>query len=466
MAAAAAVAGAACMGLAPLPWAGLGLPLYLAAVFARPWVAAPTIILALPYHLHPRIVLGLELSLAEVAIIGATAAVLARWALDLVPLSPARRGKSQDWTARGRSHPLTPLRPSVVDLGAAAFLAAAFLSLLVTEYPRQSLRELRWVILEPLLVFYVVRATVRSERLVALTLGSIVASGALAGLIGLANVGADLGERAVGPYLSPNHLGLWLGRTGAVALALALFGRPRAAGASASLLLVAPLARTLSLGAWLGYGAAALVLGYFRGRRWLAAATIALALAAAISLVALPPDRVAARLDPGVGTGLFRVHIWAASVRMVADHPILGIGLDNYLYEYRGGYMLPEAWQEPNISHPHNWVLDFWLSLGLLGLGAALGLMAWTLAASHRLFRLAPTPTDRVLGAAAAAMLADFVVHGFVDNSYFLVDAASLWWAMLGLLVARSRASSPTLAAGGLQSASVASTSGPPRLNE
>ena len=35
------------------------------------------------------------------------------------------------------------------------------------------------------------------------------------------------------------------------------------------------------------------------------------------------------------------------------------VGLDNFLYAYRGRYILDAAWQEPNLNHPHNIVLDF-----------------------------------------------------------------------------------------------------------
>jgi hypothetical protein len=35
-------------------------------------------------------------------------------------------------------------------------------------------------------------------------------------------------------------------------------------------------------------------------------------------------------------------------------------------------------------------------------------------------------------------MLLNFLVHGSLDNAYFLVDAANLWWLTLGLLAAVS----------------------------
>ena len=48
---------------------------------------------------------------------------------------------------------------------------------------------------------------------------------------------------------------------------------------------------------------------------------------------------------------------------MARDNWLFGVGPDNFLTHYRA-YMLPEAWREPNISHPHNLLLDAWVSLG------------------------------------------------------------------------------------------------------
>ena len=64
---------------------------------------------------------------------------------------------------------------------------------------------------------------------------------------------------------------------------------------------------------------------------------------------------------------------------MIRDHPLFGVGLDNFLYAYRGRYILDAAWQEPNLNHPHNIILDFATRLGLLGLLAG-GWMIFVLA--------------------------------------------------------------------------------------
>ena len=68
------------------------------------------------------------------------------------------------------------------------------------------------------------------------------------------------------------------------------------------------------------------------------------------------------------GTGFFRIKLWQGAWHMALDHPWLGVGPDNFLYAYRTRYVLPSAWQELNLSHPHNLILDlatrwgFWVS--------------------------------------------------------------------------------------------------------
>jgi O-antigen ligase len=124
---------------------------------------------------------------------------------------------------------------------------------------------------------------------------------------------------------------------------------------------------------------------------------------------------------------------------MFLDHPWLGVGPDNFLYFYRGRYILPEAWEEPDLSHPHNLVLDFLTRVGVFGFlaGLALLLAFWRRAlTNHR--RLAGSdllPLNLGLMGAVAAMLA----HGLVDHSFFLVDLSFVFFLALGLVHHLSR---------------------------
>jgi putative inorganic carbon (HCO3(-)) transporter len=118
---------------------------------------------------------------------------------------------------------------------------------------------------------------------------------------------------------------------------------------------------------------------------------------------------------------------------MIADHPLTGVGLDNFLYAYRTRYVLPSAWQEPDLSHPHNLILDTWTRLGILGLPA----MAWLLIAFFRSawlqFRAATGQRRALLLGLLAAMVA-LLAHGMVDHAIYVVDLAFVFALLLAMV--------------------------------
>jgi O-antigen ligase len=203
--------------------------------------------------------------------------------------------------------------------------------------------------------------------------------------------------------------------------------RRRVAYALATLVMGAATFLTFSKGALLlGVPAAVAVIAIsWLGRRGL----ILSGLGAAAGLAALPLlsrwPRFASLLNPADGTTFFRLKLWVSAWRMFLDHPLLGVGLDNFLYEYRSKYILPDAWQEPNLSHPHNIALDFLSRLGLLGLACGVWLLAgfWrTALLAYR--KLTADPEGRALCVGFMASVADMLAHGLVDHSFFLLDLA------------------------------------------
>jgi putative inorganic carbon (hco3(-)) transporter len=85
------------------------------------------------------------------------------------------------------------------------------------------------------------------------------------------------------------------------------------------------------------------------------------------------------------------------------------------------------------VSHPHNLFLDFWLSTGVLGLIAGLWLIAVFVILCVRAWREASPEWKGPLTAVLLIMLAT-VIHGEVDNSYFLPDLAVIFWLCLGVV--------------------------------
>lgn len=112
---------------------------------------------------------------------------------------------------------------------------------------------------------------------------------------------------------------------------------------------------------------------------------------------------------------------------MALDHPWFGVGPDNFLYSYRSGYILPAAWRDPSLNHPHNVLLDWWTRVGLPGLALA---AAWLWLGIRSLWRAASADALAVgaLGAIAAAL-----GHGLIDASYALPDLMLVWVFLLHL---------------------------------
>lgn len=246
-------------------------------------------------------------------------------------------------------------------------------------------------------------------------------------------------------YGSPNNVALYLDRLLPLLVAVWLLGTRPIHGRRRLFytLAIAPvgaaLLLTFSKGALiLGIPASLLVVFWVWQRRagrrtwpWIIAAAVT---GVTALLVAGRIPALAGRLDLLGATGVFRVNLWRSAVNMFADHPLFGVGLDNFLYEYRGRYIFDAAWQEPDLNHPHNIVLDFATRLGIMGLLAG-AWMIWE--AGRGLFRAIRStdgewlPVATGFGGALAAVLA----HGLVDHSLFLIDLAFFFFLLLGVSI-------------------------------
>ena len=124
---------------------------------------------------------------------------------------------------------------------------------------------------------------------------------------------------------------------------------------------------------------------------------------------------------------------------MALDHPLLGVGPDNFLYAYRSTYLLPEAWQEPNLNHPHNWLLDWWTRIGLAGLAGAVALFRYRPHA-HAGRRHKPAhrhhPPEAVLSLGLLAAGVAALAHGLIDASFALPDLMIVWVLILMATIA------------------------------
>ncbi|MCB9140081.1 MAG: O-antigen ligase family protein [Caldilineaceae bacterium] len=331
----------------------------------------------------------------------------------------------------------------------------ALISAVAADYQSLALREWRTVFLDAALFAVALRGLLaysrrpQSDR--ALIVGAWLAGATLMALIGWGQfwrgdmaVTAEGVRRVRGLYGSPNNLALYLERTLAVTLALALFSRGKMRFGSIGMAAIqgGALLLTFSKGAiFLALPALLLTLWiggfYLLGKRgesrrilwWLAGA----ALLAGLGLLPfLATERFQRLLDFRSGTGFLRLQLWHSAWRMALDHSLLGVGPDNFLYFFRNRYILPAAWQEPNLNHPHTWLLDWWTRLGIPGM--ALGLGFWFSGIRGLIVRLSRTQTTGSLPVLALGFLAASIAalaHGLIDISYALPDLMIVWAFLL-----------------------------------
>jgi putative inorganic carbon (HCO3(-)) transporter len=434
--------GALVVLLAPLPLAALGALTFVVGGAKRPLPGLCGVVVSLPAVSLMRSFGRFEFSPTEILIVLSTAAGLVRLVAMRWPFSrPSRLNFSAGQLAVG---------DPVVAALAILLVVAGAVSLTASISVHQSLQSFREIIVEPVIFFGLIVTQIRGRRDAQVLAIALITAGAAISLFVIGQylagdriITAEAGLRRIrGFYGSPNNLALFLGRALPFTFAGALWwSSGRALLVFTACLNVAALILTFSIGGWVAVAFSLVVVAYLHGPRALRYTLSGMAIGGIGSLalaVAIP--RLGSHLDLRSGTNSIRIFVWHSALRMIASHPIRGIGLDNFLTYYQNGYRFPEAWEEPSLSHPHNVVLDFWLSLGLAGpvlLGCLIARLAELM---HREWFRASS-IERGLYAGVVGASADTIIHGLVDNSFFLPDLAVLFWLMFGIVcVARTEA--------------------------
>jgi putative inorganic carbon (HCO3(-)) transporter len=459
----------------PLPLLALpGMILFAALAWSRLDVAVSLLPLTFPFWYVPkRLIDDKVFPLSEIVLAVCVALAFTQLAMILYR-KPWTREPWREEMRLGIERWLGRLGPLLVA-GIALLVVGVTLGVFVARRHPEALRAWRWEIAEPLVYFFLVLGFGRSQRAVALLVWSFLGSALLVALLAAGQVLwfhvtflpiADanrlvpyLGAPGTSPrataiiYGSANNLGTWLARALPLALALACGSSAArwvrlAAGILAAAYLPA-LFWSDSRGAWVAAGAASLVVVWVEWR-WSRKLVLGL-VAVGIVLAVWQRAALAGTLLLGHGgSGEVRTLIWLASWHMIRDHWPLGIGPDQFLYYYDprytphaylirrlGGHITPAIYQ-PDIAQPHNLLLDFWLSGGLLALAGLIAILAGTAARVSRMWQnrqiLFGMPLGPLALGVAASLLAG-LIQGMVDNFYFSPDLALAFWWAIALLI-------------------------------
>jgi O-antigen ligase len=264
--------------------------------------------------------------------------------------------------------------------------------------------------------------------------GSRFAGGRIGGLLGqplyLGAVAVLLVPLAVGVAVDPSAGRGW-----------------RRAAAGAAVACASALVATQTRGAWLG-AALAVAVAWPRlappVRAWLAArprtVLAGLALAGVLAVVPLGA-RAVAGLDPDAAGGRGRLDDWVVAGRVIAAHPLTGVGPEGYRIaapaHVDDGYARRHGRDEV-LDRAHSGPLDVAVTAGLPAAALYVALLGGVVACSVRVMRRAPDPVVAGAAAAVVAWVGQQVV-GFP-----IAEVDPLAWLLAGVVVvAAGRLESP-----------------------
>jgi putative inorganic carbon (HCO3(-)) transporter len=379
------------------------------------------------------------------------------------------RRATQEWLGRLWQQARPLLVPALL------FLLGASLALLVSPDLHNSLRAYREEVVEPLLYFLLILRYLRNRADLARAIGALILSALLVVCLSIVQGFSHVTSfadflnatklRVSGPTPGPNNVAFQMDRTIPLLMALTFLGllrRPVNSSASqppawrdplrwVCLVLLIPSVWALYWTDSRGAEVAILVVVFFFIAYEIRSRLVILVIGGVgiLSLALLWPKVIALLNEPGHGAASQRLYIWKAGLLMIRDHFLLGTGPDSFNTLYRpsapNSYLLQAlngqtaGAPNPTLSHPHDFILDFWISTGLLGVVAVFWLLGAFARVVLRVYqRCAALPQgpllQRLVLGIAGCMLAS-VAHGLVDNMYFLPDLSMTFWFFIGMLL-------------------------------
>jgi putative inorganic carbon (hco3(-)) transporter len=293
-----------------------------------------------------------------------------------------------------------------------------------------------------IVMFFLATQSLQVRKDIWLVIGAVIATGVIqaadTSLGVFSGQTVSIQARANGPVIDANLFGGFLVLVVPMLMAIGLALRRlwvTVATAAATLICTVALAATLSRSSWLGLVAATLVLGIVwpERRRHIAIFVGAVALLVLVVGLAGP---IGARLS-GSDTGPFamlanRWDVWKSAVAMTVDHPLFGIGIDNF-------QNFDSEYGNFGINHAHNLFLNIAAERGipaLLVFGALIFALFRTLASS---LRKAQSTMERALIAGFLATFAGYLVHSIFEVSYYDHKVLLLFWLLVGVAASLPR---------------------------
>lgn len=227
-----------------------------------------------------------------------------------------------------------------------------------------------------------------------------------------------------------NALGGYLVVVLSLVVALLLANNPSGFKANSlsilSLFLTMVIILTFSRGSWLGMSAAFIFTVILSNKNFKRLIPLFLVIAV-MFLFPVFYERLFQIFKAGGDSDRFRY--WLAALKMIKDHPFLGIGAGTFMANF--SKYLPGC----NVSYAHNCYLQIWAETGVFSL------ISFILFASSLIYlgvkKFISSKDFLLLGLLAGTI--GFLVHSFFDTNLYSLRLAILFWVWVALIIGRIR---------------------------
>lgn len=143
-------------------------------------------------------------------------------------------------------------------------------------------------------------------------------------------------------------------------------------------------------------------------------------------------NRVQSITDLNNRSNTERILLWKSSWEIIKDHPVTGIGSNNFRILYQGKYILPEA-REPHLTHAHNNFIHIAAEAGILGLTGFVCLFGYILISSWRQWR---ARQENIFALGCFLVTISLLLQGLTEFNFTHSRVMRLYWLIVGLMLA------------------------------
>jgi putative inorganic carbon (HCO3(-)) transporter len=342
---------------------------------------------------------------------------------------------------------------TAINIPVSAFLVITCLSLLNSVNYRDSFKGGILRLLQYILVFFIVLQEVKDKKHIVKIIFSVFSGLALISFDGIWQVATgkdfirDYGPvlniglvRATASFKDSNLMGIYLSAFAPLAFGMTIYyfkSSKRIPMFLLSLLSLAGIALTYSRPTLLATYIALFFLGIVGKKKALVILLVVLILVAPFILpgsikkwakeVEYNPIRFMCNDD--------RIAVYRNSLNMIKAHPFIGVGVNNYMKQYR---KYKDKVEYRNVGtldymYAHNNFIHMAAEVGLLGLAIFIWLLYKLFKESARIYRALNEGYLKALALALCACLIAFLVNGLTESSLYYSRVAVIFWYLAGL---------------------------------